>query len=271
MFVDSHCHLDRVDLAPYQGDFDAMVASAHADGVQHMLCVCIDLEHYQAMRDLVAGRDAISVSVGVHPNEQSAREPDVEELVALGADPAVVAIGETGLDYHYNQGDLDWQRRRFATHIEAARRVGKPLIIHTRDARADTIELMRSAGAEDAGGVMHCFTETWEMAEQALDLGFYVSFSGILTFKNASALRDVAAKVPLDRLLIETDSPYLAPVPHRGKKNEPRYVPHVAAQLAELRGLEVDAIAAITTANFYDLFGESAAAEPMARAAVGSG
>lgn len=254
MFVDSHCHLDRVDLTPYAGDFGQMLARAGEEGVQHMLCVCIDLEHYEAMRDLVSAYPNISVSVGVHPSERCTDEPSVEDLVQLGADPAVVAIGETGLDYHYNDGELDWQRQRFQAHIKAARSVEKPLIIHTRDAREDTIAIMRDAGADAAGGVMHCFTESWEMAKQALDLGFYISFSGILTFKNAESLREVARAVPLERLLIETDSPYLAPVPYRGKKNEPRFVTQVAAQVAELRGLPVEAVAELTTENFFRLF-----------------
>jgi TatD DNase family protein len=254
MLVDSHCHLDRVDLSPYGGSFDALVERTRADGVGHMLCVCIDLEHYGAMRGLVDAHHEVSVSVGVHPSEREGREPGVDELVELAADPRVVAIGETGLDYHYNQGDLEWQRQRFRVHIAAARQAGKPLIIHTRDAREDTIRLMREEGAEEAGGVMHCFTETREMAEQALELGFYISFSGILTFKSAEALRDVARQVPLDRLLIETDSPYLAPVPHRGRKNEPRYVIHVADQVAELRGLERDEVIALTGENFFRLF-----------------
>jgi TatD DNase family protein len=254
MLVDSHCHLDRVDLSPYGGSFDALVDRTRADGVGHMLCVCIDLEHYGGMRRLVDAHDGVSVSVGVHPSEREGREPSVDELVELAADPRVVAIGETGLDYHYNQGDLEWQRQRFRVHIAAARQAGKPLIIHTRDAREDTIRIMREEGAEEAGGVMHCFTETREMAEHALALGFYISFSGILTFKNAEALRDVARHVPLDRLLIETDSPYLAPVPHRGRKNEPRYVIHVADQVAELRGLGRDEVIALTGENFFRLF-----------------
>jgi TatD DNase family protein len=254
MLVDSHCHLDRVDLSPYGGSFDALVDRTRADGVGHMLCVCIDLEHYGGMRRLVDAHDGVSVSVGVHPSEREGREPSVDELVELAADPRVVAIGETGLDYHYNQGDLEWQRQRFRVHIAAARQAGKPLIIHTRDAREDTIRIMREEGAEEAGGVMHCFTETREMAEQALELGFYISFSGILTFKNAEALRDVARHVPLDRLLIETDSPYLAPVPHRGRKNEPRYVIHVADQVAELRGLGRDEVIALTGENFFRVF-----------------
>jgi TatD DNase family protein len=258
MLVDSHCHLDRVDLTPYGGCFDALMRQTRADGVGHMLCVCIDLEHYDAMRARVAPYAEVSVSVGVHPNEgpdgTPRREPDADELVRLADDPRVVAIGETGLDYHYNDGDLEWQRSRFRSHIDAARRCAKPLIIHTRAAREDTIAIMRDFGASDAGGVMHCFTETWEMAKQALDLGFYISFSGIITFKNAEELRDVARRVPIERLLIETDSPYLAPVPHRGKKNEPRFVSHVANKIAELREMEPEALVATTGENFFRLF-----------------
>jgi len=258
MLVDSHCHLDRVDLGPYDGAFDALIERTRAEGIGHLLCVCIDLEHYGAMRALVDAYPEVSVSVGVHPNEspQTAglHEPTSDDLTGLADDPRVVAIGETGLDYHYNDGDLDWQRERFRVHIDAARRCGKPLIIHTRDAREDTIAVMRESGAEQAGGVMHCFTETWEMARQALDLGFYVSFSGIVTFKSAEALRDVARRVPLDRLLIETDSPYLAPVPHRGRSNEPRYVAHVADKIGELRGLRPEQVAEITAENFFTLF-----------------
>jgi TatD DNase family protein len=258
--VDSHCHLDRVDLTPYGGDLGALVAQTRAAGIGHMLCVCIDLESFDAMRRQVAPFPDVSISVGVHPNETDRREPTADELLALADDPRVVAIGETGLDYHYNDGDLSWQRQRFRTQIDAAKACGKPLIVHTRDAREDTIEIMRDAGARDAGGVMHCFTETWEMAKQALDLGFYISFSGIVTFKNAEPLREVARRVPADRLLIETDSPYLAPVPHRGKKNEPRFVTHVAEHVAALRGLDMDELGALTTANFFDLF---TAAQPV--------
>jgi TatD DNase family protein len=256
MLVDSHCHLDRVDLTPYGGRFPDLMNAIRDSGVGHMLCVCIDLEDFDAMRARVAGQPDVSISVGVHPNEQGAREPTADELMELAANTGAVAIGETGLDYHYNQGDLDWQRERFRVHIDAARRSGLPLIIHTRDARDDTIAIMRDAGAAQAGGVMHCFTETWEMAEQALELGFYISFSGIVTFKNAESLRDVARRVPLERLLIETDSPYLAPVPHRGKKNEPKYVRHVAEKIGELRGLSADAVAELTAENYFRLFGE---------------
>jgi TatD DNase family protein len=256
MLVDSHCHLDRVDLTPYDGSFPALMQAIRDAGVGHMLCVCIDLEGLPGMRQRVAGESDISISVGVHPNERDGREPSADELTQLAADTGAVAIGETGLDYHYNSGDLEWQRARFRVHIDAARQSSLPLIIHTRDARADTIRVMREAGADAAGGVMHCFTETWEMARQALDLGFYISFSGIITFKSAEALREVARRVPPERLLIETDSPYLAPVPHRGKQNEPRFVTHVAETIATLRGLRPEAVAELTAENYFRLFGD---------------
>ncbi len=254
MLVDSHCHLDRVDLKPYAGDFGRLMADTAAAGVGRMLCVSIDLEHYPAMRALVEPYPQVAVSVGVHPNEDEGREPTPEELVALAADPRNVAIGETGLDYYRSDGDLAWQQERFRNHVAAARACGKPLIIHTRAARADTIRILQEAQARDVGGVMHCFTEDWDTAKAALDLGFYISFSGILTFKTAADLRDVATQVPLDRILIETDAPYLAPLPHRGKPNEPRYVAHVAECLAGVRGMAVDAVADLTSSNFLALF-----------------
>ncbi len=254
MLVDSHCHLDRVDVGRYPGGFAELMRSTREAGIEHMLCVCIDLETYPGMLALVEDYPEVSVSVGVHPNERERREPGTGELGRLASHPKNVAIGETGLDYYHGQGDLEWQRHRFRRHIEAARGCGKPLIIHTRDAREDTLRIMREEGAADVGGVMHCFTESWDMAKQALDLGFYISFSGIVTFKNAAELRDVAKQVPLDRLLIETDSPYLAPVPHRGKPNEPRYVNHVADCVAELRNLPKDELGAITADNFFSLF-----------------
>jgi TatD DNase family protein len=254
MFVDSHCHLDRVDLTPYDGDFGRLMADTVAAGVGRMLCVSIDLEHYPAMRALVDPFPQVAVSAGVHPNEDEGRNPAPEDLVALAADPRNVAIGETGLDYYRSEGDLGWQQERFRNHIAAARACGKPLIVHTRAARADTIRIMQEAAARDAGGVMHCFTEDWDTAKAALDLGFYISFSGILTFKAAADLREVAARVPLDRILIETDAPYLAPVPHRGRPNEPRYVAHVAECIAGLRGMTVDAVAHLTSLNFSTLF-----------------
>jgi len=259
MYIDSHCHLDRVKLAPYDGDFARMMAACAEAGVSRMLCVSIDLPQYPVMRALVDPYQNVDISVGVHPNETAARaevfvEPTEERLVALAADPRNVAIGETGLDYYYGEGDLQWQRERFRVHIRAARACNKPLIIHSRDAREDTIRILREEGARDVGGVLHCFTETWEMARAGLDLGFYVSFSGIVTFRNAAALREVARQVPLDRLLIETDSPYLAPVPHRGRPNEPRFVPDVAACIAEIRAMPVEEIATITAENYLRLF-----------------
>ena len=254
MLVDSHCHLDRVDLSPYQGDFSRFMESTLASGVGHMLCVAIDLESYPAMLERVEPYPKVSVSVGVHPNDRERHEPSVEELVELAGHSKNVAIGETGLDYFRSEGDLAWQQERFRRHIQAARAAGKPLIIHTREAREDTLRIMQEEKARDAGGVMHCFTENWEMARAAMDMGFYVSFSGIVTFRNAEELRDVVRKMPLDRLLIETDSPYLAPVPHRGRPNEPRYVRQVAEKVAEVRGMETEALIDATGENFFTLF-----------------
>jgi len=260
MLVDSHCHLDRIDLTPYAGDFAALLAATRAAGVGHSLCVSIDLEAYPAMLALVEPYAEVSVSVGVHPNEHDTVEPDPDTLVDLARHPKNVAIGETGLDYYHGKGDLEWQRERFRRHVAAARLAHKPLIIHSRDARADTLAILREERASEVGGVMHCFTEDWDTAARAMDLGFHISFSGILTFKSADELREVARRVPDDRLLVETDSPYLAPVPHRGKPNEPRHVVHVVALLAQLRGTDVETIAAVTTANFARLFGVHSAA-----------
>jgi TatD DNase family protein len=260
MLVDSHCHLDRLNLKRYDGRLDRLIEETRDAGVGHMLCVSIDLEHYPTMRSLVDPYPDVSVSVGVHPNERHRRDPAPEELVELAADPRNVAIGETGLDYYRSEGDLGWQRTRFRTHIAAARACAKPLIVHTRDARDDTIRILREEQARDVGGVLHCFTETWEMAKQALDLGFYISFSGIVTFSNADDLRGVAAKVPLDRLLIETDAPYLTPVPYRGRPNEPRFVAQVAACIAEVRDTDVSEVAAVSRANFFRLFKAAAPA-----------
>ncbi len=260
MLVDSHCHLDRIDLASYDGEFAHFMERTLASGVQHMLCVSIDLESYPHMLALVADYAQVSVSVGVHPNDFDRREPQVEELVELSRHAKNVAIGETGLDYYRSRGDLQWQRDRFRRHIAAAIACAKPLIIHTRDARQDTIRIMEEEGAGEAGGVMHCFTENWEMARAALDMGFYISFSGIVTFNNAQELREVAKRVPHDRLLIETDAPYLAPVPYRGKPNQPRYLRQVAECMAELRGLKVERLAEITRENFFALFTAAQAA-----------
>ncbi len=254
MLIDSHCHLDRLDLASFDGDISGAIASAARAGVTHMLCVCINLENFPAVLDLARRFDNVYASVGVHPTEQDCTEPSVERLVELARDPKVVAIGETGLDYFHCKGDLAWQHERFRTHIRAAKLSGKPLIVHTRDAKQDTLRIMQEEGAQQAGGVMHCFTEDWETARQALDLNFYISFSGIVTFPKATILHDVAVRVPLDRLLIETDSPYLSPAPFRGKTNQPAYVSYVAQKLAELRDQYLDTIAEASTQNFFILF-----------------
>jgi len=244
-----------VDLGHHGGDFARLIDACAEAGVTRMLCVSIDLDDFPGMRALVQPFEQIDVSVGVHPNQEIGEEPSPERLVELAADPRVVAIGETGLDYFRSEGDLGWQQTRFRTHIAAARACRKPLIIHTREARQDTIRILAEEGARDVGGVLHCFTEDWETARQGLDLGFHISFSGILTFKSAAELREIARRVPLDRLLIETDSPYLAPVPHRGRPNEPRYLPHVADCIAELRGMDREGVADLTTANYRRLFG----------------
>lgn len=253
MFVDSHCHLDRLDLAALETDLAGALDAARARGVQHFLCIGVDLESLPAVLAVADAHDDVSASVGVHPLHLDALEPEIEKLMELAAHPKVVAIGETGLDYHYDQEKPADQQRRFRKHIEAARRTGKPLVVHTRDARADTLALLREEGA--SRGVLHCFTEDWDTARSALDLGFYISFSGIVTFANAKALREVARKVPLERLLIETDSPWLAPVPYRGKTNQPAYVVDVARAVAELRGMEVEELGEQTSANFRCLFG----------------
>jgi TatD DNase family protein len=248
--IDSHCHLDFPELA---GDLPAVLEDMHAHGVSHALCVAVTLDDFPKVRALAESSDDLFASVGTHPDYEH-HVVTQQALVALARHPKVVAIGETGLDYYRLQGDLEWQRERFRTHIRAARAAGKPLIIHTRSAAADTIRIMQEERAGEVGGVMHCFTETWETAEQALALGFHVSFSGIVTFKNAVALKDVARRVPLDRLLVETDSPYLAPVPHRGKVNRPGWVRYVAEEVARLRETTVDDVARATTANFFRLF-----------------
>lgn len=252
LLVDSHCHLDFPEFA---GDIPNVLKSMEENRVGWALCAGVTLERFPRMLELVSPHAQLFAAVGVHPDtEGPAAEPDVAKLVALAAHPRVVAIGETGLDYYRLTGDLEWQRDRFRTHIRAARECGKPLIIHTRSAAADTLRILKEEGAEQVGGVFHCFTETAEVARQALDLGFHVSFSGIVTFKNAVELKEVARQVPLDRLLVETDSPYLAPVPFRGKTNQPAYVRHVAEEIARLRELSLDAVAEATTRNFFRLF-----------------
>lgn len=254
MLVDSHCHLDRIDLAHYENSFDRFMEATLAAGVGRMLCVSIDLEAYPSMLALVEPYADIDLSVGIHPNDRESREPEPGELVELAKHNKNVAIGETGLDYFHGQGDLAWQRDRFRHHIQAAHACNKPLIIHTREAKADTLQIMREENAAAVGGVMHCFTEDWAMAEAALEMGFYISFSGIITFRNANQLRDVAKRVPLERLLIETDSPYLAPAPHRGKPNQPLRVTHVADAVAACKAVPVETIIEATGNNYSKLF-----------------
>jgi TatD DNase family protein len=255
MLVDSHCHLDRLDLEPFGGDLANVLQQAGENGVGRFLCVAIDRGNIPDVIAIAERFDNVYASVGVHPNEEEDGEVTTEELVALAAHPKVIAIGETGLDYFRSEGELEWQKQRFRNHIAAAKACRKPLIIHSREAREDTIRLMRDERAQEAGGIMHCFVEDWETARQAMEMGFYISFSGIVTFRNAEALREVALKVPSDRLLVETDSPYLAPVPHRGKSNQPAYVRHVAEFLAQLRGVSFEQMSAQTTNNFNRLFG----------------
>lgn len=251
LLVDSHCHLDFPD---YANELERLLAAMADSGVGWALCAGVTLERFPAIVAMVEAHDNLFAGVGVHPDHQEGQDPTVEELVSLASHPKVVAIGETGLDYYRLTGDLEWQRDRFRRHIRAAIECGKPLIIHTRSSAEDTVKVLREEGADRIGGVFHCFTESAEVAQQALDLGFYISMSGIVTFKNALALKDVARSVPLDRLLVETDSPYLAPVPHRGKRNEPAYVRHVAEEVAKLRGIDYSTLAETTTRNFFDLF-----------------
>jgi len=255
MFVDSHCHLTFPEL---HGRIDAIRADMAAARVDRALVICTTLEEFEAVHALAVRHDNFWASAGVHPDNEGIEEPTIERLAALAARPKVVGIGETGLDY-YRLGDrtvadMEWQRERFRVHIRTARQVHKPLIVHTRSASEDTLAILREEGAEAASGVFHCFTETMAVARAALDLGFMVSFSGIVTFRNAEDLRDVVRYVPLDRCLIETDSPYLAPVPYRGKVNNPSYVPHVAALVAQVKGLSLEQVAHATSANFERLF-----------------
>ncbi|OGT01016.1 MAG: DNAase [Gallionellales bacterium RBG_16_56_9] len=250
-FVDSHCHLNFPELA---GNIADVLAQMRHNDVVGVLCVSVNLADLPQVLALAEQYPNIYASVGVHPDYEGIEEPDVARLIELAQHPKVIAIGETGLDYFRLKGDLEWQRIRFRTHIRAARECGKPLIIHTREAAADTLRIMAEGNAAEAGGVMHCFTETWEVAEAALAMGFYISFSGIVTFKNAKQLKEVARRVPLERVLIETDAPYLAPVPYRGKLNQPAYVKHVAEEIALLHGISVAEVGQRTTENFERLF-----------------
>lgn len=252
MLVDSHCHLDFPDLA---ANLDEILANMQQYGVSHALCIGVNIENFPKVRALAEDHPNIYASVGVHPDYVDVLDPSVEELVEFAAHPKVVAIGETGLDYFRLQGDLEWQRERFRRHIRAARMARKPLIIHTREAVADTLRIMAEENAAEIGGIMHCFTENLDAAEQALAMNFHISFSGIVTFKNAIQVKEVARAVPLERILVETDAPYLAPMPHRGKINQPAYVKHVAEEIARLKNISLEEVAQQTTQNFFNLFG----------------
>jgi TatD DNase family protein len=255
MFVDSHCHIDFPEL---REKLPEVLEAMRANAVTHALCISVTLEDWPGVVRIAESNPHVYATVGVHPDYEATDEPSVERLVELSRHGRIVGIGETGLDYYRMQQfadqTMEWQRERFRRHIRAAREAGKPLVIHTRAASADTVRVMTEEGARDVGGVMHCFTESWETARACLDLGFHISFSGIVTFKNAKELHDVARRVPLERMLIETDSPYLAPVPFRGKLNQPAYVKHVAEGIAALRGIPVDEVAARTSENFFRLF-----------------
>lgn len=259
MLIDSHCHLDRLDLEPFDGKLDLALDNARESGVKHMLCVCITIDKFKDVLTIAQENDDISCSVGVHPLYDGVKDTDIGVLIEQSKHPKVVAIGETGLDYFYNKEPENHklQQQSFRKHIQAANQVGLPLIIHTRDAREDTLTILKEENAQICGGVLHCFTESLEMAEEAMKLGFYVSFSGIVTFRNAEELRETCRKIPLDRLLIETDSPYLAPVPHRGQSNQPAFVKDVGQFVADLHGLTYQELCEITAKNYQQLFSSS--------------
>ena len=254
MLIDSHCHLDRLDLKNYEGGLSDAIQAAFDEGVTHMLCVSIDLETFPEVLKIAENYPQIFASVGVHPLSENQQAPTVDNLIQLADHKKIIAIGETGLDYHYGKEDQGWQRDFFRTHLQASRKTGTPVIVHSRSAKEDTLKILREEKAEESSGVLHCFTEDLDMAEQAVEMGFYVSFSGIITFKNAQDLRDVVKALPLERILIETDSPYLAPVPYRGKSNEPKYVSHVASCVAEIKEIPIEQVMEETSKNFFDLF-----------------
>lgn len=252
--IDSHCHLDRLDLKKLGGDLDHVFAEAKTLGVEKMLCVSISLELWPEMMNIVEKYDHLYASVGVHPNEDEGEDPSIERLLELANHPKVIAIGETGLDYFRSEGDLDWQRDRFRRHIAAAKECNKPLIVHSREAQPDSIDIMAEENADKVGGIMHCFVDDWTAAQRAIELNFMISFSGIVTFKTATDLKEVARNCPLDKMLVETDSPYLTPMPFRGKPNHPGLTRYVAEHVAELKGISYQEVAEATTENFYRLF-----------------
>ncbi|VAW85493.1 Uncharacterized metal-dependent hydrolase YcfH [hydrothermal vent metagenome] len=254
LLIDSHCHLDRLDLSQYPEGLKGALTAAAEQGVGHFLNVAINMENYPVLRDMAERHDEISISVGVHPNETEGVDPSVEQLVSEAQHPKVVAIGETGLDFFRTEGNQNWQKERFRNHITAAKESQKPLIIHMREATEATLQIMQQENAQDVGGVMHCFVEDWEIAQRVLEMGFYISFSGIVTFKSAKKLQQVARNIPLESMLIETDSPYLAPVPFRGKPNQPAYLSHIAQFVADQREISLQALGETTSKNFFELF-----------------
>jgi len=257
MIIDSHCHLDRINLDRYEDTLSLALDAARERDVEGFLCISISLENLQAVVDIAQANRNVWASVGVHPLDVDSGLADVERLLAFARQDKVVAIGETGLDYYYSQDSKALQQESFASHLQAAGKAKLPVVVHTRDAREDTLALIRSEGDSESAGVLHCFTEDWDMARRAMDMNYMISISGIVTFKNAESLRDVVRQVPLDRLLIETDSPYLAPVPYRGKPNQPLYVREVAEYVAELKGVSLEALAEATTSNFFRLFNQA--------------
>jgi TatD DNase family protein len=254
MLVDSHCHLNMLDLAPFDGEMDALMQAAKDNGVGDMLCISVDKAHIDEVLAIAERYPHVFATVGIHPSEAVNYEMPTDEIISLADHHKVVGVGETGLDYYYNETGLDVQRASFARHIDAANALSLPIVVHTRSAKEDTLDIMRAQKAHECGGVMHCFTESWDMAKAALDMGFYISFSGIVTFKNATNVQEVAAKVPMDRLLVETDAPYLTPVPFRGKPNGPQNVRFVAEKIAQIKDLPYDSVVEQTTHNFNTLF-----------------
>lgn len=257
MFIDSHCHLDKLEAASQTDGIDAVLQRAKEQRVSHVLCIGIDLENIQNVIDIAESKPNVFATVGAHPLYQDNKSPSLDELLRLAEHPKVVGIGESGLDYFYCKGDLQWQRDRFVTHIQAAVEANLPLVIHTRAAKEDTLALLAKHGQGEVRGVLHCFTEDLDMALQAIDLGFYISISGIVTFNSADELREVVKNIPLEKLLIETDAPWLTPVPNRGKPNEPKYVVDVAQKIADIKGVSVERVAAVTSANFFTVFSKA--------------
>ena len=257
MLIDSHCHLDQLKLDHYRNDLEKAIQVARKNGVQRMLCVGINLENVNSMIALVKQYPDVYASVGVHPLEKDLAEPDMETLIRYSTHEKVVAIGESGLDYFYSAESKEVQKSRFVIHLQAAAQTKLPLIVHTRAAREDTIQLIQKYGDLETAGVLHCFTENWKMAKKAIDMNYLISISGIVTFRNSNALRDVVKKIPLDRMIIETDSPYLTPVPYRGKSNEPKYLPYIARYIAELKNISIEKLSTITSKNFFRLFSKA--------------